>query len=51
VADKPEFIDMIIEATTQKRRRAMPRVIDPDAVSRLNRWPLDPVAPPQAPIL
>ena len=29
VADKNEFVDMISEATRQKRRRAAPRIIDP----------------------
>ena len=28
MADKPEFVDMISEATRQLRRRIMPRVVD-----------------------
>jgi hypothetical protein len=43
VADKPEFVDMISEATRQARRRVMPRVIEPAAplkeTSRLSHWP------------
>ena len=27
MADKPEFVDMISEATQQRRRRVMPRVV------------------------
>jgi len=44
VADKPEFVDMISDMTRQKRRRAMPRVLDPAPVkeaSRLSHWPPD----------
>ena len=43
VADKPEFIDMISEATLQSYRRVMPRVVEPEAkeTSRLSRWPPD----------
>jgi hypothetical protein len=44
VADKPEFVDMISEATRQtRRRRVMPRVIDPiiKENSRLSHWPPD----------
>lgn len=44
MADKHEFVDMISEATAQKRRRrAATRVIDslPDVkeTSRLSHWP------------
>jgi hypothetical protein len=49
VADKPEFVDMIREATTQSYRRSMPRIVDlPTApkdtarlkdTSRLSHWP------------
>lgn len=44
MTDKSEFVDMISEATRQKRRRATPRVIDlPPAevkeTSRLGHWP------------
>jgi hypothetical protein len=43
VAEKPEFVDTISEATKQKRRRAMPRIVDlPPVVketSRLSHWP------------
>ena len=45
MADKPEFVDMIREATQQKRRRAAPRIIDPlpdvKETSRLSHWPPD----------
>jgi hypothetical protein len=44
VADKPEFVDMISEATRQSRRRyAAPRVEEPVARerSRLSHWPPD----------
>jgi hypothetical protein len=39
MADKSDFIDMISEATSQKRRRYAPRVIEPDVKerSRLSR--------------
>jgi hypothetical protein len=45
VADKPEFVDMISEATRQSRRSA-PRIVDLDPVvvkdtSRLSHWPPD----------
>jgi hypothetical protein len=41
VADKPEFVDMISEATRQNRRRTMPRVIEPEVkeTSRLGHRP------------
>jgi hypothetical protein len=43
VADKSDFVDMISEATRQKRRRASPRIVDPLPVvketSRLSHWP------------
>jgi len=46
VADKSEFVDMISEATQQRRRRrAVSRVIDLPAevkeTSRLSHWPPD----------
>jgi hypothetical protein len=45
MAEKSEFVDMIREATRQKRRRAMPREIDPPfpmkETSRLSHWPPD----------
>jgi hypothetical protein len=45
VADKPEFVDMISEATQQLRRRSMPRIIElptaPKDISRLSHWPPD----------
>jgi len=44
MADKPEFVDMISEATQQKwRRRVMPRVVHPvvKETSRLSHWPPD----------
>jgi hypothetical protein len=42
VADKPEFVDMIGEATRQFRRRSAARVlIEPEVKerSRLSHWP------------
>ena len=43
MADKPEFVDMISEATRQSCRRSMPRIVDlPTAAketSRLSHWP------------
>ena len=43
VTDKPEFVDMISEATHQLRRRLMPRIVDlptaPKETSRLSHWP------------
>jgi hypothetical protein len=41
MADKPEFVDMISEATRQARRRYMPRVAAPKIKeqSRLSHWP------------
>lgn len=43
VTDKPEFVDMISEATQQLRRRSMPRVVElptaPKETSRLSHWP------------
>jgi hypothetical protein len=45
VADKPEFVDMISEATRQSRRRSTPRIVDLEPVvketSRLSHWPPD----------
>jgi len=44
MADKPEFVDMISEATRQSRRRLMPRIVAPVVVketSRLSHWPPD----------
>jgi hypothetical protein len=43
MADKPEFIDMIGEATAQRRRRVMPRVVQaaPKEEKRLSHWPPD----------
>jgi hypothetical protein len=41
MTDKPEFVDMIGEATRQKYRRAMPRVVKKVAKeeSKLSHWP------------
>ena len=44
MTDKPEFVDMISEATRQVRRRMTPRIVDllPIATkedSRLSHWP------------
>jgi hypothetical protein len=43
MADKPEFVDMISEATRQVRRRT-PRIVDlapvaPKDTRRLSNWP------------
>jgi 16S rRNA U1498 N3-methylase RsmE len=37
VADKPEFVDMISEATRQSRRRQLPRIIDLPPVKETSR--------------
>ena len=41
MADKPEFVDMISEATRQNYRRVMPKVAKKVAKeeSRLSHWP------------
>ncbi|MBR0824683.1 hypothetical protein JQ596_03970 [Bradyrhizobium manausense] len=43
MVNKPEYVDLISEATQQRRRRATPlRVVAPPEVeetSRLSRWP------------
>jgi hypothetical protein len=41
MTDKPEFVDMIGEATRQKYRRVMPRVVKKVAKeeSKLSHWP------------
>jgi hypothetical protein len=44
VADKPEFVDMISEATRQSRRRTSTATVDPAPVkarSRISHWPPD----------
>lgn len=43
MADKPEFVDMIREATRQSRRRAAPLIIEPAVKerSRIGHWPPD----------
>jgi hypothetical protein len=43
MADKPEFVDMISEATHQVRRRIVRRAVEPvvKETSRLSRWPTD----------
>jgi hypothetical protein len=43
MADKPEFVDLISDATRQSRRRVMPRVVKAVAkeTSRLGHWPPD----------
>ena len=43
MADKPEFVDMISEATRQSRRRYAARVEAPVVKerSRLSHWPPD----------
>jgi hypothetical protein len=44
MTDKAEFIDMITEATRQRRRRFTPRVAEPvvKETSRLSHWPPEP---------
>ncbi|HLX17109.1 MAG TPA: hypothetical protein VKS24_18140 [Bradyrhizobium sp.] len=42
MADKAEFVDMISEATQQRRRRVMPRAVKKavaEETSRLSHWP------------
>ncbi len=41
MAEKAEFIDMISEATLQRRRRFSPRAAEPvvKEASRLSHWP------------
>jgi hypothetical protein len=41
MADKPEFVDLISEATRQSRRRFEPRLDEPAVKerSRLSHWP------------
>ena len=44
MADKPEFVDMIGEATRQIRRRVITRVVEAEVKeerSRLSHWPPD----------
>ncbi|MBU6463519.1 MAG: hypothetical protein KGK01_05345 [Bradyrhizobium sp.] len=44
MADKPEFVDMISEATRQSRRRTSTVIVEPVAVkerSRISHWPPD----------
>jgi hypothetical protein len=44
MADKPEFVDIISEATRQTRRRIIRRVVESEEVketSRLSYWPPD----------
>ena len=43
VADKPEFVDMIAQATRQSHRRIIHRVVEPEVkeISRLSHWPTD----------
>jgi hypothetical protein len=44
MADKPEFVDIISEATQQNRRRFPQRVVPPPEIketSRLCHWPPD----------
>ena len=43
VTDKSEFVDMISEATRQRRRRFAPRIDEPEVKerSRLSHWPPD----------
>ncbi|MGY8710692.1 hypothetical protein RAD16_33565 [Bradyrhizobium sp. 18BD] len=43
MANKPEYVDLISEATRQHRRRATPlRIVakqEPEETSKLSRWP------------
>ena len=41
MADKPEYVDLISEATSQSRRRYAQRVDEPEVkeTSRLSHWP------------
>lgn len=43
MANKPEYVDLISEATRQRRRRVVPLrvVVEPEVeeTSRLSRWP------------
>ena len=43
MTDKPEYVDMISEATRQSRRHSMSRIVDlqpaPKETSRLSHWP------------
>ncbi len=43
MANKPEFVDMISEATKQKYRRVMPKAVKKvvKEASRLSHWPPD----------
>jgi hypothetical protein len=43
MADKSEFVDMISEATSQARRRVMPRAVKAKVkeTSQLSHWPPD----------
>ena len=43
VANKPEFVDMISEATRQSRRRVVRHAVEPEVKerSRLSHWPPD----------
>jgi predicted transcriptional regulator len=43
MADKPEFVDMISEATRQTRRRIVRQAVEPEVkeTSRLSHWPPD----------
>ena len=43
MTEKSELVDMIAAATRQTRRRAMPRVAEPEdkETSRLSHWPPD----------
>ena len=57
MADKPEFVDLISDATRQNRRRAMPVDVDPMPAAtkersrmahtppRLARWRLETLTP------
>ena len=41
MVDKPEYVDMISEATRQSRRRATAVVVEPEVKerSRMSHWP------------
>jgi hypothetical protein len=54
MTDKPEFVDMIGEATRQNRRRARPVVVEPEAKetsrlahrsARMEQWRIENLTP------
>jgi hypothetical protein len=54
MADKPEFVDLISDATRQNRRRAMPDIIEPEVKetsrmahrsTRMDQWRTEMLTP------